>query len=336
MNEVTTLLYLGLRGGGSRLLVDVSRELSSDNNIQVICSRDNEDIEELSSHISTLKIQVPHNSKQVVRAFRFYFDVFRWMRFFTTSKTVVFMMPHYLDYIFLVLAKLFKINVLYLVHDAENHPGEKWPTKKAIKRRVRNVSEIGVFSQYVKAKVDDLTSNPIKVFELRHYPPKAMTKPKELLVHDYCLTIGRIRDYKGIHQLVEAWRSISLYETLIIAGQGDFKGQQLPNVQVINRWLTNSEFTYLIANAKLVILPYTEASQSGVLASSGYFGKPTLVSNVGGLVDQNPQSYILNEDLELSTNIKVVLQSISNQDLGDGLTKGFKKSWDLIDYLKSR
>src|SRR4029077_14245081 len=50
-----------------------------------------------------------------------------------------------------------------------------------------------------------------------------------------------------------------------------------------NRFIEDHELAQLFLDADLVVLPYTEASQSGVLNVAAAFGKPMIVTDVGEL-----------------------------------------------------
>jgi glycosyltransferase involved in cell wall biosynthesis len=71
----------------------------------------------------------------------------------------------------------------------------------------------------------------------------------------------------------------------VIAGEGTLP-DGLEGVETINRWLTEIEIRDLISQADVVIFPYTEASQSGVIPSAIALGKRLIVSEVGGLTEQ--------------------------------------------------
>jgi glycosyltransferase involved in cell wall biosynthesis len=106
------------------------------------------------------------------------------------------------------------------------------------------------------------------------------------------LFFGRIYRYKGLDVLI---RSISLVTTqfsdirLVIAGEGDdFSNYRKEMVdqkffEVRNRHIPDKEAAQLFIDADIVVLPYVEASQSGVLAIANAFAKPVVVTNVGEL-----------------------------------------------------
>jgi len=116
-------------------------------------------------------------------------------------------------------------------------------------------------------------------------------KPEESLPDHYILFFGRIAYYKGISFLIDAFNSISPSfpaVKLFIAGGGDtrFIREQLesnPHIVLLNRYIENHEMARLIRGSLLVVCPYIDASQSGVIQTAYAFGRPVLATTVGGL-----------------------------------------------------
>ena len=106
------------------------------------------------------------------------------------------------------------------------------------------------------------------------------------------LFFGRIYPYKGLDVLI---RSMALVTgqfsdiRLVIAGEGDdFSEYRREMVdpqffEVRNRHIPDKEAAQLFIDADIVVLPYLEASQSGVLAIANAFAKAVIVTNVGEL-----------------------------------------------------
>ena len=57
-------------------------------------------------------------------------------------------------------------------------------------------------------------------------------------------------------------------------------------VEIVNRWIYDDEIYRFFEEADLVVMPYLEASQSGVIMLAYSFGKPFIVTDVGGLSEQ--------------------------------------------------
>ncbi|MBE7211393.1 MAG: glycosyltransferase, partial [Gluconacetobacter diazotrophicus] len=60
----------------------------------------------------------------------------------------------------------------------------------------------------------------------------------------------------------------------------------LPSVRVENRWVPEGEIGALIAWSDALVLPYREASQSGVAAAAIAARRWVVATRVGGLVEQ--------------------------------------------------
>jgi glycosyltransferase involved in cell wall biosynthesis len=95
-----------------------------------------------------------------------------------------------------------------------------------------------------------------------------------------------MRPYKGIDVLLQAWRGIEGAE-LVVAGMPrmDISGLERalpPGATLEPRFLSDAELAARFRRAALVVLPYREIDQSGVLFTALAFGKPLLLSDVGG------------------------------------------------------
>ena len=113
----------------------------------------------------------------------------------------------------------------------------------------------------------------------REPPPFQTEKP-------VVLCFGLMRPYKGIDVLLQAWRGVEDAE-LWVAGMPRMDISHLraiapPNVRFVPRFITDSELPAYFQRADLVVLPYREIDQSGVLFTALAFGKPLLLSDVGG------------------------------------------------------
>lgn len=106
------------------------------------------------------------------------------------------------------------------------------------------------------------------------------------------LFFGRIWAYKGLDYLIAAQPAISAAvpgARIVIAGRGeDFDRYADAMVdpsafEVRNEYVSDDEAARLFRRAAVVVLPYTEASQSGVIALAGTYGRPVVASAVGAL-----------------------------------------------------
>jgi|SRR5881394_242747 len=103
------------------------------------------------------------------------------------------------------------------------------------------------------------------------------------------LFFGLLRAYKGIDTLLEAFRRIEGAE-LWIAGNPRMDVEPLRRlaaeapgrVRFLTRFVEDAEIPAIMRRADVVALPYRDAEHSGVLYASLAFGKPLVLSAVGG------------------------------------------------------
>jgi glycosyltransferase involved in cell wall biosynthesis len=103
------------------------------------------------------------------------------------------------------------------------------------------------------------------------------------------LFFGLLRPYKGVDTLLEAFRQVEGAE-LWIAGNPrmeaaplrDLAAEAPGRVRFLTRFVEDAEIPAIMRRADLVVLPYRDAEHSGVLYAALAFGKPLVLSAVGG------------------------------------------------------
>jgi glycosyltransferase involved in cell wall biosynthesis len=115
--------------------------------------------------------------------------------------------------------------------------------------------------------------------------------PAELAAVDrpVVLCFGLIRPHKGVDVLLEAFRSVPDAELWVVgmprmslAPLRQLAAHLPGRVRFVPRFLPDSEVPGYFRRADLVVLPHLNAEQSGVLHIALAFGKPLVLSAVGG------------------------------------------------------
>jgi len=109
---------------------------------------------------------------------------------------------------------------------------------------------------------------------------------------NFILFFGRIWKYKGLEYLIEAEPYISEQIPnlrIIIAGVGESIDKYLAMIKnpdhflIYNYFVPNKMVAWLFQKASLVVLPYVECSQSGVIPLAYSFAKPVVATRVGSI-----------------------------------------------------
>jgi glycosyltransferase involved in cell wall biosynthesis len=172
-------------------------------------------------------------------------------------------------------------------------PREPRPGQLAAQRRLyERFDAIVVHSAHGRARLtDELDIDPARVHVIphgafAHLADRPSQPPPFATEQPVVLCFGLMRPYKGIDLLLDAWREIDGAE-LWIAGLPKFDVAPLrrvapANVRFVPRFIGDTELPAYFQRADLVVLPYREIDQSGVLFTALAFGKPLLLSDVGG------------------------------------------------------
>jgi len=292
----TRLIYLGTRGGGAKIFRELrlaSRELQEIEEFQFVRS-DRLELSDTDCPISSSDIVLPSLQTVCIKPWHMLKFIFGTMKLIKNGKkaTNVFLMPSPLDYIAFKLFKFYKQKCFFLIHDAAPHTGEIWPKKSSIQWRLDKADGLIFLSDFVFQNVKErIRTNNYKIAS--HPPFSSFTKYFEQSIRPVncdsklpiMLFVGRIKKYKGIEILAEYKTQIQEKFQLVLAGQGTLP-DGLEGVETLNRWLTEIEIRHLISQADVMIFPYTEASQSGLIPSAIALGKRLIVSEVGGLTEQ--------------------------------------------------
>lgn len=185
------------------------------------------------------------------------------------------------------------VRVVFLCHNVVDHEASRW--KAATAALVLGLGDgFIVHSEQCRARVARLGAKPVTLLEhptYDHYPAPVGALPRRAALE--LLFFGFVRPYKGVDVLVEALARARAPARLTIAGEfwGGHAALQArvaalglgDRVEIVPRYLSDAESSELFGRADVVVLPYRAATGSGVLTLAQHFGRPAIVTNVGGL-----------------------------------------------------
>lgn len=189
-------------------------------------------------------------------------------------------------------------NVCISIHDPVPHTGENtWkvslPRKFFFNMPVKK--QYLFYSKFAKKQFEDhykKMNDARRVLQMSPYSFLSNLVNKDESAKKHILFFGRLSPYKGIDDLLLAMPEVFNEfpdERLIIAGKG-YPGFEINegvltkyknNITLIDRHIANDELATLIKQAKFIVCPYKDATQSGVLMTAFGLNTPVIATNVG-------------------------------------------------------
>lgn len=185
------------------------------------------------------------------------------------------------------------------VHDGLAHTGDRMaPPQWWLDAEMRAADETITLTRHVRSQVIDRLGVPAErisvippgpyvaaaggTFSQRLFPPRRL------------LFFGRIWPYKGVDLLLDAYGPLKAEFpeiSLKIVGSGDFapyeaQARTLPDVTAEIGYVAEERVPEVLAEADILVLPYREATQSGLVSLAQAVGLPLVATPVGGLQEQ--------------------------------------------------
>ena len=306
------ILYLGRSGGPTVDTLQMCKSMCRQNHLLIVLS---EYIENLDKYIE-LQNQHPDNVELCViptykNKIQFLLRSLNVFKFNKLAKKIMAFNP---DFVYLPMITLWgaltslrlsKEKIVSAIHDPESHAGEKNMIIDVIfEKCIKHSYKCVVFSQkFVDdvCKLYDLKKENIIVLKLGGYSyynefEKSCSDEKQEKPFNRIMFFGRISKYKGVIYLLKAFDSIKEKMPdlkLRIVGNGILTDEEstlikkLGNkIELYNRWIKDEEVSGFFKDVDFVVLPYIEATQSGIVMLSYANKKAVLATNVGALDEQ--------------------------------------------------
>jgi glycosyltransferase involved in cell wall biosynthesis len=301
--------YWGRRGGGAHYCLEVARELSKRDefNVHLSISRNCDLYAELKAlnlpglDIDTYcdvgsAVMALSRLRRVRRAFEAYLQEH-------DIDLVLCTMQHLWNPFMLPAIRRAGARYVVTIHDATLHPGERFlPYQWWLDWEIQQADGYVVLSDHVgrvlrarhQESMDRITVAPCGPFSQFTDTRRGCVGAVERPAPRRLLFFGRIVAYKGLDLLLDAYgqlKGIHPDLSLAIYGDGDLTPYRaaidaLPDVTVENRYIPEAELPGILEQSDLIVLPYREASQSGVMVLAEAAGVPVVGTPTGALVEQ--------------------------------------------------
>lgn len=215
--------------------------------------------------------------------------------------------PYFAPCYFLLTHFMGRQNVTFVCHNV--FPHERFPMDKVLTRlALNNGSHFIVHAKEEAKELEKIQSHPDYVvtphptYHAFRFVGMNRNQAREKLHigtdERILLFFGYVREYKGLKYLLQAMPEIRREDEKVklwVVGEFGADRENYQNlirdlkiadqVQVHDAYTPDREVEKYFAAADLVVLPYTSATQSGIVQIAYGFTKPVVVTNVGGLPD---------------------------------------------------
>ena len=297
------LWHWGRRGGGPRYTLELARALieAGKVNVHLSLSRQSEIFDEFSAlSTSSCHVDTYHDlPSAMLHTLRLPLIRRRFWRYVATQKIdlIVGTMSHVWN-VPMLAARRNKTPYLMVLHDALPHHGDDVLLRHALlKHEIACSDGVVALTEHVRSLLCQNNSYPRdRTWVVPHgvFPYATTTNLQKSANGLRLLFFGRIMPYKGLDLLLDAFallRKENRAVELTICGSGDLAPyaaqlRALDGIILDHRWIEENEIGSIFSQADVVVLPYREASQSGVIATAYAVGVPVVVTPIGGLVEQ--------------------------------------------------
>lgn len=305
------IVYLGRKGAGPVYSLEFTRALLEEG-VEILCvistySENLADWEHLydtykkTGRIDLIKVKTYQSASQFLfktLEFWHFLQINRKVRGFHPDIVLSTMVHPWHNILFLLLKN--KCRRIKIIHDVIPHEGERNLFYRSLNYWDIHTSDCWItLTQVAKKKLmmRGIDGKAITVIPHAHFG--SYNKNNLGITNDsinYRMGFfGRIHKYKGLELLLQAYRNLYLKMPqlkLLIAGSGDLADCDVEegDIEIHNRWIADDEIVDLLMKVDIVVLPYIEASQSGVIPLAFSLGKPVIATNVGGLSEQVPSN----------------------------------------------
>lgn len=202
------------------------------------------------------------------------------------------------DYLMAALAFLRKYPLVLTIHDHIPHSGIDAHARKRIifyQRRLRHLPNVViVHGERIRQESENLLPwLRGRIMAIPHGPlGEAAGMRNEQWERGNLLFFGRIEQYKGLRYFIDAVKALNSEGVAVkgvIAGTGaDLEHYRAEiesdnRFELIDRYIDDNEIPAIFSRANVVVLPYTDATQSGVVAMALRFARPIVATDVGSI-----------------------------------------------------
>ncbi len=286
----------------SEYSIHLAKSLAKNNDVLLIlrCENRMAELGDFDKHNLPTRLRVQEIPYYKLKDLRFLLNSWRLIRLIRLFQAdIIHAQEAPMTDMVLALIYLYKIPYILTIHDHVQHSGHDSKIKL---RKIlcfnylrKHCSAAIVHGTKIKDEIEKIY--PFisgRVFSILHGPLGLEVKENDNTTwkRGQLLFFGRVEEYKGLHYLILAIDKLAdsqLDLTVIIAGRGNDLEQQRVRIENNPIWeiregyASPEEVKDLMLSSNIIVMPYIDATQSGVAAMAIGYGRPVIATNVGSI-----------------------------------------------------
>lgn len=347
--------FVALHGGGSLYSFEMAKAMRDNgHNVYAIISTKMETFKDWQAEEGINIIEITGYSNKI----NFVFNLAKFL-FFEKNKIKKIRKEVKFDLVYIPIITYWTIFVqrylkgirtVYTAHDVVPHDNKNRSFTNICQTKIgRNSDDIIILSKcyldeactrFLKAKKNVYVLPHPNCF--KHESHKMASKRYPASFFNF-IFYGQITEYKGLDILAKAFKYVFEKRkdvSLMVAGSGDispyieeFRKIGCNRITIINRWIGDEEIPELFSALKqITVLPYKNATQSGVIPLSMHLKTPILATKCSGINEQivDEETGFLVEPNDYVAFGDKMLYLIDNWDVA---VKASEKAYDYIESM---
>lgn len=300
MNRLkVALIYLGRRGGGAVYSLEVAKSLAKNVDVLAVVSRHAWNLNAWhETGLRLVEVSTYHNIWELIPStlsLRKHLVLRRQIQRFDPDVLYYPMLHLWTPLVNWLLPLVPKV---ITIHDPILHYGERNPVVTLLQQiAIHQATRVIILSQTFvdtlehegvpRERIDVIPHGEFSYYSALSSAPNQQHPPTILF-------FGRISKYKGLNVLLKAFPLIKKQipkARLLIVGSGDLEPYKmhladLRDVTIVNRWIKDDEVAIYFRQTDILVVPYTDASQSGIIPIAYTFKVPVVATRIGGIPEQ--------------------------------------------------
>ncbi len=304
----TACLFFGTTSGSTGLTYSLCKELNASGKLKKIFLSNRNDIKKHFDKEFESKIVYFDPANSIKRFFNIfnliyiYFSILKSIYKFKLKKLLISM--HHPWSIILIIFLWPFIRISSVIHDSKPHDGDNKLLTNFTNFLICIFSNKIIFLSKIQMSILAKTAFTGIILKYRdvsyvkhpsffHYKSDSFNNDYVNYKYDFVF-LGRLEPYKGLDMLLKAFKifkkKFKKNSSLLIAGKPsknfEINNFKYDGIEVLAKYICDDNIPKIINSGSVVVIPYLEATQSGLVLLANDFRKTCVITPCVGLIEQ--------------------------------------------------